>query len=102
MKTTNIKKLTIKEMTDLFLLNQRNIEAELLRRGTIIIGWSKEDVIAQAEADDVELTKDEITDVLSMMSYRHDATIGVNWDVISYHISRVVDDRENKVFVKTK
>ena len=56
--------------------------------------WSDEDVEYQAEQDEVTLTRDEVRDVLSLMDNDHDACIGINWDVISYHIDCVVQERE--------
>jgi len=59
----------------------------------ISITWTDEDVLQRAEEMGVSLTREEISDVLSVMEADHDATIGINWDVISYHIERVKEDK---------
>lgn len=51
--------------------------------------WQVEDVLCQAENRGVKLTKNEVHAVLSLMESEHDATIGINWDVIDCWIDRV-------------
>ena len=53
---------------------------------TIAIKWSTEDVLWQAEQLDLELTEYQADDILESLENRHDASIGINWDVISYYI----------------
>jgi hypothetical protein len=62
----------------------------------ISIVWGADDVIATADNMDmdIKLSDAEISDVLSLMKSEHDATIGINWDVIEYHIRTVIDERE--------
>ena len=40
-----------------------------------------------------KLTKQECRDVLNMVDRRHDANIGINWDVINCYIDQIVDER---------
>ena len=54
---------------------------------TICIEWSSEDVLHQAEQDKVELTEEQAIEILEILEHKHDATIGINWDVISTVIS---------------
>ena len=54
---------------------------------TICIKWGVEDVLHQAKEDGVELSEVDAENILSNIDRKHDATIGVNWDVISAHIS---------------
>ena len=63
---------------------------------SISIVWTDEDVIAQAEDMKITLTEYEIEDVLTQMEKNHDASLGINWDVIAYHINEVVKERKNK------
>ena len=53
---------------------------------TISIKWSTEDVLAQADNLDLELTEEQADEILESLEDNHDATIGINWDVISYYI----------------
>ncbi len=49
----------------------------------IAIIWSVADVLDVRP----DLTHDEALDVLHRVKHKHDATIGINWDVLSYHAS---------------
>ncbi len=55
--------------------------------------WHREDIECEAETKDETLTDIEVGEVLERMEHNHDATIGVNWDVISYHIDEVLEKR---------
>ena len=57
----------------------------------ISIVWCADDVRQQAKDMDVELTERQVSDVLSLMQDKHDATIGMNWDVIGYFIDEVLE-----------
>ena len=60
----------------------------------INIIWSTEDVLHQAEEMGVELTEDEANDILLYMEEKHDANIGISWDVIDVYIQDVLDNRK--------
>lgn len=63
----------------------------------INIIWCTEDVLHEAEELGVELTEDEANDVLIRMEEKHDASIGISWDVMDVYIRDLVDNRkENK------
>ena len=64
------------------------------REGSVALWWSPEDVKHQAKSDDVELTEEEIKTVMKGIE-DSDATLGVNWEVISTLIMNVVLEREN-------
>jgi len=44
--------------------------------------WSDDDVRENSEQ---ELTDEQVKNILNAMECNHDANIGINWDVISYH-----------------
>ena len=48
--------------------------------------WCEEDIEMQAQDNGYDLTKQEVRDVLGFIHDQHDATIGINWDTISYAI----------------
>jgi hypothetical protein len=54
---------------------------------TIHLTWGYEDVLDLAEEKNIKLTEDEAKEILAIIKRRHGASTGVNWDVISYHIS---------------
>lgn len=80
-------------------MNLKEIETEeliqeLCNRGFIRVFWNKEDIIFQdranhVEIDGVELTDEQVSEVVYNIEQSFDANIGVNWDVISEHISEV-------------
>lgn len=47
----------------------------------IAIIWSAADVLTIRE----DLTPDQALEVLQRAEHKHDATIGINWDVLGYH-----------------
>jgi uncharacterized protein YjaG (DUF416 family) len=61
-------------------------------RERIAISWCIEDVLGRAEDRDIELTEDQALDVLSAMESGHDCEIGINWNVIDFHIDEVIED----------
>ena len=54
----------------------------------ITITWCIDDVLAV----DHSLTPKQAREVLRLMKHRHDASIGINWDVIQCHIDQVKED----------
>ena len=52
-----------------------------LQDDEIAIIWSVEDVIQECDW----LTREQALDVLQHIDHKHDATIGINWDVIYYN-----------------
>ena len=66
----------------------------------ISIKWHAEDIQWCAKSfsnskEDV-LTPQECSDVLSVLKDKHDATIGINWNVIEYYISEVFKKRKSQ------
>ena len=51
----------------------------------IAVKWCIEDVLSL----DPDLTLEQASDVLEAVKRRHDAEIGVNWDVLQYWIDEV-------------
>lgn len=60
-------------------------------RTSISIEWGADDVLAQDSA----LTPTQVSTVLDRMLRDHDATIGINWDVIDHHIAEVLADAKS-------
>ena len=63
-----------------------------LQDDEIAIVWSAEDVKQECEW----LTDDESCDVLWNIEHRHDACIGINWEVIYYTAEQMYPKKENK------
>ena len=55
--------------------------------------WYDEDIIQKAKDMGYVLSKDEVDEVLQYLDKYHDATIGINWDVIDTTIMEVVESR---------
>ena len=64
---------------------------------TISLEWTTDDVKEQARARGLEnkLTTDECRCVLNMMLDKHDATIGVSWDVMDVYIDNEIIMKES-------
>lgn len=69
-------------------------------KDTIAISWCIDDLkwVAEDRGLDVTgLTDDDFRDVLGIVVRRHDACIGINWDVLECHLEMYIDDlKENK------
>ena len=60
----------------------------------IAIIWSVEDVLSIRE----DLTPEQALEVLEQADYKHDASIGINWDVLGYHADWMFpEERKNDV-----
>lgn len=58
---------------------------------TIEIRWSTEDVLMQADNMNIELTEEQADDILDNIEHHHDACVGINWDVIEFHIDNYIE-----------
>ena len=54
--------------------------------GLMTVLWSVEDIKAQAESMDIELSEEEAEEVLKTAIDNHDANVGINWEVIGTQI----------------
>ena len=71
--------------------DDKDVAAHMVRekfRDRESIGWHVSDVIDRAEQIGVELTETEARDILFTAIQRHDATVGLNWDVLDVHIEQ--------------
>mgnify|MGYP000325996868 CR=1 FL=1 len=69
---------------------------DLAKKQNIIpVFWSRNDVkdIVEDEEDPLDLTEDEIEQICVELERFHDATIGINWDIIKCVIQNVIDER---------
>lgn len=60
---------------------------------SIAVIWCDEDVQSVADNYDVALTDAEVQQILLMLKRRHDAEIGINWDVIDYWVTETIRER---------
>jgi len=79
-------------MENLKKINSEELIKELKERGYVRHLWHRDDIIYQAECDEVELTDEEIDEVAELLERKTDANIGINWEVISMWISEVKKD----------
>jgi hypothetical protein len=59
---------------------------------TITIKWSTNDVQSRAEDMGVEITAEQGDEILQNVFDNHDANIGVNWEVIEFHIEDFLEN----------
>ncbi|RZM26243.1 MAG: hypothetical protein EOO88_17720 [Pedobacter sp.] len=60
------------------------------QQGTISIAWSLQDVELRAKEAGYLLNDGDTLKILEMLKDRHDANVGVNWDVIDDYMSYIV------------
>ena len=63
--------------------------------------WCGEDVYSQALDNDIELTPSQLLSIMDHLNHNHDATVGINWDVIDYAIKHILD-AEKKQYEEEK
>jgi hypothetical protein len=51
--------------------------------------WTLEDVFDQAKNLKIKITKEQAIQILETMQHRKDASIGLNWDVLTIHIEDI-------------
>lgn len=66
-----------------------------LENGEVIIrdDWSKEDVQSVAECMEVELTPEQVTQVMDIVVEAFDANEGINWDSFEMAIEMVLGEQ---------
>ena len=52
----------------------------------IAVSWTTSDVLDRAEQKGITLSEDKAKEILQTILRRHDAEIGINWDVIDANI----------------
>ena len=67
-------------------------ELDSIKKGdSIVILWSINDVLYQAENDEVKITTEQAREVLRMAEDYHDANHGISWETLSVYIDMVVN-----------
>ena len=58
--------------------------------------WAVEDIhcCIRNKDMDVEVSDEEAAEILGWIEMKHDASIGINWDVIEYYIEEFVKERD--------
>lgn len=73
--------------------------SELLTEVTFT--WCDDDVIQQAKDMGIkDLTPIEIDKILYLMKRKHDACIGMNWDVIGSWINFIIEERNSDTVLR--
>ena len=63
-------------------------EREYEKANSIQISWHIDDVKATAERMDIAITDEDAREILEIVERRHDANLGISWDVIEAHIDQ--------------
>ena len=66
----------------------------MIKHGILYITWGVEDIISQAEEDDIPLTEEQGAAVLKFLDDHHDCNIGITWEVISSAIKYLFGDKK--------
>ena len=79
------------EILKMAQLADKHVEHTKKMFKSINIIWSVEDVIQRAKQENINLTETQALEILEDAKDNHDATIGINWDVLDYHIEDVAN-----------
>jgi len=52
----------------------------------ITIEWSVEDILDRAKENNINITEKQALKILADIEHHHDASIGINWDVIDSYL----------------
>ena len=108
-----ICKLAILELPEDVQALRKRVETEFadyINGNTIAPSWNIEDVHETArqmssglieDPDESPLTDDEAREILATADRRHDASIGINWDVLGTHIDEVLREKKQKAQIKS-
>ena len=62
--------------------------------------WSTDDVLIKADEMDIDLTESDADTILETLEQKHDASIGICWDVIGCYISNSnTTESKKKAFI---
>ena len=56
----------------------------------ITITWHSDDVLDRAKNINIDITEQQAIDILQSIKSNHDASLGINWDVIDSHIESYI------------
>ena len=68
---------------------ERRYKQQIIEGNVLASVWTDEDVQGRADEMEIELSKEQIQDVLSLLDSKHDASVGINWDTIDYWVGHV-------------
>ena len=64
--------------------------------GKIAHVWSIGDIASVAEQMDIELTEDEMREILATVDRRAEADVGINWSVLETHVQMFESNRDRE------
>ena len=67
---------------------------ELKKRGYIHVFWQRDDVEVSIEELGFEPSEEAITSIVEAIEKYHDASSGVNWDIIGIHVQEYYKPRD--------
>lgn len=84
--------VTLEEVKEFIKLLPSNIRDYRINEERAVV-WAVEDVQMEAEEMGITISVEDAEEVLDAITFDHDATIGVNWDVIRFHLDRFVEEK---------
>jgi len=82
----------ISELVDLLLDAMKYAQCKGDKQDEIHITWTVDDILHQMDGRDEMLTREQAKEILHGIRNKHDACIGINWDVIDTHISMYLSE----------
>ena len=67
---------------------------ELKKRGYIHVFWQRDDVETSIKELGFEPSEEAITAIVKNIEHYHDASSGINWDVIGVHVQEYYKPRD--------
>lgn len=61
---------------------------------SINIVWSVEDIFERARQENIKITEKQALEILENVENNHDANIGINWEVLDFHIEDITTEQK--------
>lgn len=59
----------------------------------VAVFWHKEDIVWRAEDRAIVVSDEEAGQIIEALEANHDASIGINWEVIDFHLDNLKHDQ---------
>lgn len=92
-KSTNWLSLNNESATELVMWLKENYDIQESKK-SFGGDWCLDDILEKAERMEVELSREQAFKVMEYLSNNHDATIGINWEVIEGTINVILENND--------
>lgn len=82
--------VTLEEVKEFITLLPSNIRDYRINEERAVV-WAVEDIQMEAQEMGITISPEDAEEVLDSITFDHDANVGVNWDVIRFHLENLLE-----------